>query len=191
MHNDSVLGSPSSKWRNLFSIQKGIDLTSGKQKIDYFDYENWEWIRNPFPPYYEHAMFNSFRQAADMAPNEFVYNKSAFELTQAEQQKVGNMISNKFYRHHNPYIRHVVRRERSYLEKTIDPETGEPYMQKIEVKLFGEDTDESLILSGYLKDAYDYAEAFCKELGKRNRGAGFLKTLLLRRIGSSIQAKIL
>lgn len=186
--NDSVLGSASSKWRNRSSLLTGINLITGKEKIDYFNSENWEWIRNPFPPAHEHVMFASFRQSTNMANDDFVCNKSMVELTQSEQQKVGNMLTNSFYANYNPYIRHVIRRERSYLEDTINPATGEPYVQKIEVKLYGEDEEESLVLSGYLKDAYNYAEQFCQELAKRNKGAGFLKTLLLRRIGSSIEA---
>lgn len=160
----------------------------GKDTMEFFDRENWEWIRNPFPPKDENIFFSSLRMKAIMQDDEFVYQKSFFELTQSEQQRVGNLLSRGFYENHNPYIRHVVRRERKYLEDTKNPDTGEPYLQKIKVDLMGENDEDSLVLSGYLKEAYNYAEEFCKELGRRNRGAGFLKTLLLRRIGSSIEA---
>ncbi|MEI2750208.1 MAG: hypothetical protein V9E88_15790 [Ferruginibacter sp.] len=40
----------------------------------------------------------------------------------------------------------------------------------------------------YLREAYNHAETFCKLLGERMQAAGFLKTLLLRRIGSTIHA---
>ncbi|HCO49459.1 MAG TPA: helicase SNF2, partial [Spirochaetaceae bacterium] len=43
-------------------------------------------------------------------------------------------------------------------------------------------------LSGYLMDAYQAAEEFCQMLNRRVRTAGFFKTLLLRRIGSSMSA---
>lgn len=39
-----------------------------------------------------------------------------------------------------------------------------------------------------IRDAYGLAEEFCELLGQRVRGAGFLRTLLLRRVGSSIYA---
>jgi ERCC4-related helicase len=45
-----------------------------------------------------------------------------------------------------------------------------------------------LTLTGYLKQAYEYAEEFCNEIGKRSKSSGFLKTLLLKRIGSSVEA---
>src|SRR5699024_6542992 len=61
-------------------------------------------------------------------------------------------------------------------------------LQKIIVELFGENDNNALTLGSYLQRAYEYAEEFCKVLGKRNSGAGFLKTLVLKRIGSSIEA---
>ncbi|WP_222423964.1 helicase-related protein [Desulfamplus magnetovallimortis] len=90
--------------------------------------------------------------------------------------------------HRNPFIRHVVRRERSYLENKIDPITNEPYLQRINVELHGESEEEALILTGYMKDAYELAEDFCKLLGQRVKSAGFFRTLLLKRIGSSLEA---
>ncbi|MEK7255885.1 MAG: helicase SNF2, partial [Bacteroidota bacterium] len=47
---------------------------------------------------------------------------------------------------------------------------------------------DAIPLPGYLEDAYLTAEEFCKALGERMRSAGFMRTLLLRRIGSSIEA---
>src|SRR5699024_7721196 len=165
-----------------------LNLRMGKEKRDFVDKENWEWMRNPFPPAYENPLFATLRMKERMEEDDFVYNKSLFELTPSEQQRVGNLLSRGFYEHYNPYIRHVIRREREYLENKINPETGESYLQKINVELFGENDNNALTLGSYLQRAYEYAEEFCKELGKRNRGAGFLKTLLLKRIGSSIEA---
>ena len=50
------------------------------------------------------------------------------------------------------------------------------------------DVTSALVLPLYLQDAYSCAEEFCRLLGRRVKGAGFLKTLLLRRLGSSIRA---
>ena len=186
--NDSVLGSPASYWRKRTMIQRSLNLIMGKEEMGFFNPENWEWIRNPFPPGYENFLFSSMRVRNNMREDEFVYRKSFMELSDPEQQKIGALISGGFYEKYNPYIRHVIRRERKYLEDTINPDTGEPYLQKIEVELFGEEDEDALILNTYLKEAYNYAEEFCKELSRRNKGAGFLKTLLLKRIGSSIEA---
>src|SRR5439155_16017308 len=75
-----------------------------------------------------------------------------------------------------------------YLETTLDPETGEPYLKPVRVELFGERPTEAISLPPYLQDAYTLAEEFCHLLAARIKGAGFLKTLLLRRVGSTMYA---
>ena len=185
--NDSVLGSPASNWRKKSLISKGLNLVMGKETIDILP-ENWDWIRNPLAPKNEGVFFDTLRMTGNMKDEDFVFKKTIHELDDFEHQTIGNILSHGFFQHHNPYIRHVVRREREHLEKENNPETGQPYLDKIDVKLLGEDDSDALVLSTYLKEAYTYAEEFCKKLGKRNKGAGFLKTLLLKRIGSSIEA---
>ena len=54
--------------------------------------------------------------------------------------------------------------------------------------MFGEDERDAILLPSYLGNAYAKAEEFCEALGHRMKGSGFLKTLLLRRVGSSIFA---
>jgi hypothetical protein len=85
-------------------------------------------------------------------------------------------------------LRCIVRRTRAYLEATINPATGAYLLPKVTVKLFGEEDQGALVLGGYLREAYQEAEAFSLLLQQRVRGAGFFKTLLLRRMGSSMEA---
>src|SRR5690606_34535274 len=66
------------------------------------------------------------------------------------------------------------------------PISNEPYLKKVEVVLFGEDN--TIALPTYLQDAYHTAEEFCKALGEIMKGSRFMRTLLLRRMGSSIEA---
>lgn len=73
----------------------------------------------------------------------------------------------------------------SDLENAIVPATGEPYLKPVRVCLFGEGDDEAVPLPPYLQNAYDAAQEFCRLLGQRVQGGGFLKTLLRRRMGSS------
>ena len=61
-------------------------------------------------------------------------------------------------------------------------------MPKVTVRLFGEEDKDALNLGGYLREAYQEAEEFSKLLQNRVKGAGFFKTLLLRRMGSSMEA---
>ena len=70
----------------------------------------------------------------------------------------------------------------------IDPETGEPYLKPVKVELLGEGDEEAIRLPPYLRDAYALAEELCQLLAARVKGSGFLKTLLLRRVGSTIYA---
>ncbi|MEH7076211.1 phospholipase D-like domain-containing anti-phage protein [Neobacillus drentensis] len=186
--NPSVLGNRFSMWRKREQIPRSLKLITGEDKME-FTPENWDWIRNPFPPSYEdETTFGLLRRKLGLTDDDFVINIDHFELSRPDQSKIGRILDNDFYQRYNPYIRHVVRRERSYLENTINPENGEPYLKKITVELHGESDDDALILSSYLKQAYTFAEEFCNLLGKRNKSSGFLKTLLLKRIGSSIEA---
>lgn len=186
--NDSVLGSPSATWRKPARIQEGLKLITGKENKEFFDPDNWEWIRNPFPPRAEHPKFNVLRNLFRISDDKFVVSKSYSELSKPESLHIGFILSMGFYSNFNPYIRHVIRRERSYLENTIDVTTGLPYLQKINVELHGDSEEEALILTGYMKTAYELAEEFCKLLSRRVKSVGFFKTLLLKRIGSSIEA---
>jgi len=79
-------------------------------------------------------------------------------------------------------------RTRKYLEETTNPATGEPFLKPIKVNLYGENDSEALTLTGNLKTAYEKIQGFCKLLSKRTRQAGFISTLMLRRIGSTITA---
>ena len=74
-------------------------------------------------------------------------------------------------------------------ENSIDPLTNEPYLQPVRVRLFGEGEHDAVMLGGFLADAYKAAEEFCEEVGKRQgMQLGFLKTILLRRLGSTVAA---
>lgn len=185
---DSVLGSPFSMWRRY--PVRALNLIMGKESLDRFDKENWEWIRNPFPPAAEGEMtFGRIRRQLNMADDEFVIKPEAIEkLSGPDKRRIGRIIDDNFIAEHNPFIRHIVRRTRDFLENTINSETGEPYLQKVEVELMGESDEEAIVLPPYLKEAYGYAEEFCELLQKRVKGGGFLKTLLLKRVGSTIVA---
>jgi SNF2 family DNA or RNA helicase len=185
--NDSVLGSQSSYWRKNSKIQESLDLLS--QRIPSLGLsEGWEWIRNPFPPGNESPNFKVLRSQLKLDDESFLSNEVLDNLKKPLIHKLKVILTNGFFKNNNPYIRHVVRRERAYLENNIDPKTGEPFLKRINVELHGEADNESLVLTGYMKQAYELADEFCKLLSKRVKSAGFLKTLLLKRIGSSLEA---
>ena len=186
--NDSVLGSNFSMWRRY--PERALNLIMEKERIERFSPENWDWVRNPFPPISEgETTFGRIREQLNMTDEDFVIKPEAIhELRGPDKRRIGRIIDDNFITEHNPFIRHIVRRTRDFLENTINPETGEPYLKAVKVKLFGETDDEAIVLPPYLQEAYGHAEEFCELLQKRVKGGGFLKTLLLKRVGSTMIA---
>ncbi|MBB4070574.1 hypothetical protein GGQ18_003189 [Salinibacter ruber] len=183
--SDAVLGNPWSEWRDA---EKALRVVMGSETLPEDDLEFWSWVRNPLPPADEGRTFELIRRSLDLGSDDAVAPGNLWDrLSRADKQRVRRKRGD-FAQHHNPFIRHIVRRTRDYLEDTINPETGEPYMDPIEVKLHGEDSGESIPLPAYLDDAYDHAEEFCELLGERMQAAGFMETMLLRRVGSTIYA---
>lgn len=185
-NEDDVLGNPWSNWRLVPS--QAIDIVMGEADLPADDRDLWSWIRNPLPAAREERAFETLRRSLEMSEAASVADGSDWDrLAPPDQARVRRMHTT-FGKHHNPFIRHIVRRTRSYLEETIDPSTGEPFLEPIHVRLFGEHDDEAVPLPAYLEDAYHEAEEFCRVLGQRMKGSGFFRTLLLRRVGSTIHA---
>ena len=188
--NDSVLGNRFSKWRT--NPKKALDLVMGKEKLEKFGVESWEWLKNPFPPAKEdEATFGRIRRRLGMDDETFVTPAEALMILDkypSEKRKIERIMERGFIEKHNPFIRHIVRRTRDFLENEINPETNEPYLKKIEIELLGEDENGAISLPVYLQEAYSYAEEFSRLLSKRVKGGGFIKTLLLKRVGSTMIA---
>ena len=190
--NDSVLGSIFSKWRT--DPPKALNLIMDKDRLDGSGIgllEQWEWLRNPFPPASEDAVtFGTLRKNLNMADDDIAIKPEVLTKIQGrpEMRRIGRIMEHGFMQNHNPFIRHIVRRTRDFLEDKNNPETGEPYLKKIELVLMGENDNEALSLPTYLEQAYEQAEEFCKLLSQRVRAGGFIKTLLLKRVGSTMVA---
>jgi len=184
---DSVLGSLYSRWRTR--PREGIDLVLEQTRPGEETTDFWEWVRDPLPPLKESLDFELLRRRLKIDPSGHWASPEAFyELSKPDVQRI-KRLSRDFFPKHNPFIRHIVRRTRDFLENTIDPHTNEPYLQRIEVRLFGESDAEAITLPAFLGDAYDAAEEFCSILARRpGLNSGFMKTILLRRVGSTIEA---
>lgn len=180
-----VLGT---RWSEWHKPNKAIPIVTGEAQIPDEIGEAWRWIRNPMPPASEGIVFKNLRRNLGLENKDHVAKGDSLEyLRPPEITRLKSIIPG-FGRDHNPFIRHIVRRTREFLENTIDSSTGEPYLKPVKVVLFGEGALDSLPLPLYLQDAYAAAEEFCSLLTQRVKGSGFLKTLLLRRIGSTIYA---
>ena len=179
-----VLGGPSSRWRNA---QAAVEMVMGEQSLPDDDLEMWEWLRNPLPPAAEGNDYTILRRSLALGDDKCIAPGSKYQdLSPADKNRMRRMFGS-YIEEHNPFIRHIIRRTREYLETTINPETGEPFLKPVRVKLHGEGREDAIRLPLFLQDAYHYAEEFCRLLAKR-MNSGFLKTLLLRRVGSTITA---
>jgi SNF2 family DNA or RNA helicase len=185
--NDFILGDYFSNWQR--EANRGINLITGKEEISE-DNQKWDWLRNPFPPAEERPdTFGVFRRLMGLLPGKFNIPGSEFySLSPQKKAILKRIFADDFIRNHNPYIRYIIRRERKYLETTVNPETNQPYLKPINVVLFGEEENEGLNLSTHLYDAYNLAEEFSILLGNRVKSSGFIKTMLLRRVCSSMFA---
>ncbi|MGH9428013.1 MAG: helicase SNF2, partial [Terriglobia bacterium] len=183
--SDAVLGNDYSHWRHAGPALK---LMMRQTTLSEEDAELWNWIRNPLPPSSESRDFAMLRRSLKLKEEDVVVSGNLWlELSDPDKARI-RRLARAFGQQHNPFIRHIVRRTRQYLETTLDPETNEPYLKPVKVELFGESDREAINLPGYLRSAYQIAEDFCHALGSRVKGSGFMKTLLLRRVGSTIYA---
>jgi superfamily II DNA or RNA helicase len=183
--NEQVLGNLWSNWRKAAEV---IPIVMGEESISQDVHDAWTWLRNPFPPADEHRSFRAIRKSLGMKDSDYIIQGGDLDKLKRPDMTKLHKVLNDYGRQYNPFIRHIVRRTRAYLENTIDETTGEPYLKPVSVKLFGEDNHESLQLPFYCREAYQHAEEFCELLGRRIRSAGLYKTLLLRRIGSTMFA---
>lgn len=185
--NQRVLGGTYSRWRT--QPVTGLDYVVGRQDPPEDLYEAWEWIRDPFPADSESSDFQTLRRNLKMPDSESSLTPEALGQMRPSDRSRVSRLARSFFQEHNPYIRQIIRRTREYLENTIDDTTGEPYLKPVRVRLHGEAELDAVTLPTFLRDAYEAAEAFCEEVGKRpNMNSGFLKTILLRRLGSTLIA---
>ena len=182
--SDAVLGGPGSRWRNA---RASLDLVLGNVSPPAGFDEIWEWWRNPLPPRSEGKDFQILRNSLHLADDAaYALGSAIDDLRPPDRQRIVQGFDGLVERH-NPYIRTIVLRTREYLETTIDPETGEPYLTPVRVRLHGESDSDAIRFPPFLEEAYGAAEAFCELLANR-ASTGFFRTLLLRRMGSTMEA---
>jgi hypothetical protein len=188
--SDSVLGHR--EWRNSrwWQASRCLAASTGEMQIPDSPPDAWEWVRDPLPAADEDPVFMLIRNRLEMDPTDWVkYARDYADIpVPVRRTRIEPDLFPTFFERHNPLLRCIVRRTRQYLEDEINPVTREPWLPRVGVQLYGESTASAVVMTPLLADAYREAEAFCKLLAGRVRSAGFFKTLLLRRLGSSIQA---
>jgi hypothetical protein len=181
-----VLGTPfdGGEWTREESIQ----FLTGQRAWPQSDTIRWGLFRNPLPPASEHAVFRDIRNDAGLDSKEVLgprFDELGPDVRGDFLQEFNSLAEG-----HNPIVRRVVRRTRPMLEgrgllKRIGVITHPRADDGLSPTLFN---GEGLVMSFAFTAAYEAAEAFSRLYAARQPGAGFLKTILLRRIGSSARA---
>ena len=128
----AVLGVPGSPWRDP---AKSLPVLLGRDEATTDFHERWDWLRNPFPPAEEGRDFEILRRSLELDDAQAYAPGNAVEsLRPADRDRVSDVFP-RFLESHNPYIRAIVLRTREYLENTVDPETGEPHLARVGVRL--------------------------------------------------------
>ena len=183
-----VMGDRYSDWHKR--PQTMLDMVCGKIPVPESEIAMWDIMRNPFPGRDAGGRISRLRNDLDIPDTTYVLPPEVYKDARRSRQRSIETLyrTDEFVLNYNPYIRHIVRRTRDYLENTINEKTGEPYLKKIEVVLYGESDLDALPLEGYLRQAYEKAQEFCSLLSRRVRAGGFMSTLILKRIGSTMLA---
>ena len=169
--------------------QESIQFLTGQRPWPANDTNRWALFRNPLPPAAEYAVFRDIRNDARLEAKKVLgprFDELGADVRGDFLQEFATTLAER----HNPIVRRVVRRTRPMLE-----ERG--LLKRIGVIAHPRNDDglpsilfdgEGLVMSLAFNAAYEAAEAFSRLYAARRPGAGFLKTILLRRIGSSARA---
>lgn len=184
-----VLGRELSTWRKPDQVK---DILTGSVLIE-DEAEAWNLLRNPLPPRADATVFDNVYQdlGYDEAARDFT-DRPYTDLDSFTREDLQDRLRSgdhgiKFFQYHNPISRHVVLRRRKALE-----DAG--LMKRIGVEMWPRASDLNLALfegqavktSADFDHAYAAVERFTAALGRRVKGAGFMKNLLRQRICSSI-----
>lgn len=197
-----VLGGDLSEWHRPKDI---IPILSGEADVADVGYA-WRLLRAPLPTVNStqdgqaRRLYSIIRQDLGLPQNEWLGGAFA-ELSGDAREELEDALERRvagasFFQRENPFVRHVVLRKRTTLEKEgllkaigvdVHPDAGLVKDVHRFNALF-----EGLALrsSEDFREAYNQARGFGKALARSGRGSGFMKNLMEQRICSSIVAGI-
>ena len=176
VHNSQVLGNENSLWLNSNSPTI-FDIVAGRRERDQL-YEKWQYWRNPLPARLDvrTEVFDWIRQDIGISVIDDVATNA--DLDKIDQSRLFDLEFMSI-REVNPFTQWVIKRSRDRLEE-------EGKLVKIEMVSFGD--GQPILCSHSMEQAFELAENFAKALHQRVKAGGFIKTLLQRRVGSSLEA---
>ncbi len=176
VNNPQVLGSPNSSWRAANS-SRIFDLVAGRDVPDSL-YEKWQYWRDPLPAPLEQntEVFDWVRQDLGLRlTDDHASNADLDAIDPSRITELGFME----LREVTPFTQRIIKRSRERLE-------AEGKLVPIEMEPFGD--GQPILCSHSMEQAFELAADFAKALNKRVKASGFIKTLLQRRVGSSLTA---
>lgn len=188
MAAEHVFGRPqSSRWR---LPERVLEFITGTKAVE-DEGEVWDLIRNPLPPRNEDALFDHIRTDLGMEDSEHFTSRPETELAEFTRAELFDRLTERhhglqFFQRHNPFVRHTVLRKRATLE-------DRGLLPRIAVDIHPHRAGEKSFFSGLalltneqLDRAYAAVKRFTDLFAERNRAAGFLHSLLLQRLCSSL-----
>jgi hypothetical protein len=176
MNNPQVLGSSNSLWRKVNGPDL-FDIVAGRQEIETF-YDKWQYWRDPLP-----SPLDAKAEVFDWVRHDLGLSLTESQASIADQDRIDD--ARKFdleflpLREVNPFTQWVVKRSRDRLE-------AEGKLVRIAMVPHGD--GQPILCSHSMEQAFELAEDFAKALHQRVKAGGFIKTLLQRRVGSSLVA---
>ena len=181
-----VLGTPidGSAWLD----SDCMSFLTGDKPWPEADTNRWHLFRNPLPPSEEQSVFREIRRDAHMDDKAVLgprFDQLSHDLRDEFLGEFHALAGKS-----NPIVRRVIRRTRPMLEDRgllkrigviVHPRPDDGLSESLLDK-------DGLVMGAAFTAAYEAAEAFSRIYAAQRPGAGFLKTILLRRIGSSARA---
>lgn len=171
---------------------EALPIVTGKQHVDSEDLA-WRLLSNPLPHRDEgdpDNVFRTIRNRQRLRDDEFVLSHGYTQLDAVSTLQLRKTLHNDFFRRNNPLVRHIVLRRRSDLEERgllprvgieLHPAEGRRYPG---IPLSGR----ALSTSHAFDVAYQAAEEYARLRHEASGQGGFIRTLFLQRICSSIEA---
>ncbi|MFH7321603.1 helicase-related protein [Desulfurivibrio sp. D14AmB] len=176
VHNPQVLGSPNSFWRRADSPEI-FDIVAGREDVGQL-YDKWQYWRNPLAAPLDAAteVFDWIRGDLGLALTDDLATNADLDRLDPSRSFDLDFLT---LREVNPFTQWVIKRSRERLE-------NEGKLVRIEMVAFGD--GQPILCSHSMEQAFELAEDFAKALHQRIKAGGFIKTLLQRRVGSSLAA---
>lgn len=176
-----VLGQGATEWRR----QRSMEFLTGARPWPRDEIARWGLFKDPLPPRGEHAAFRYIRDSENL-PDSKLTGPRWDQLSASDREEFLDAWG-EISERHNPIIRRIIRRTRPMLEERgllprIAVINHPNAADRLPERWFD---GEGLQMGPAFREAYETAERFCRVYAARRPAAGFLKTILLRRIGSS------